>query len=93
MGVTSIVLAGGKSLRLGRSKALEVIGGRSLIERVVERLYSQPGERPTAAYARDLLEMIIEGAAYDEQEPVLDDESFDRAFKLSMRVHDSGERT
>jgi len=38
MEVTSIVLAGGKSLRLGRSKALEVIGGRSLIERVVERL-------------------------------------------------------
>ena len=38
MEVTSTVLAGGKSLRLGRSKALEVIGGRSLIERVVERL-------------------------------------------------------
>ena len=38
MEVTSIVLAGGKSLRLGRSKALEVIGGRSLIEWVVERL-------------------------------------------------------
>ena len=38
MEVTSIVLAGGKNLRLGRSKALEVIGGKSLIERVVERL-------------------------------------------------------
>jgi len=38
MGVTSIVLAGGKNLRLGRSKALEVISGKSLIERVVERL-------------------------------------------------------
>ena len=36
--MTAIVLAGGKSLRLGRSKALEVIGGKSLIERVVERL-------------------------------------------------------
>lgn len=35
---TSIVLAGGKNLRLGRSKALETIGGKSLIERVVERL-------------------------------------------------------
>ena len=36
--MTSIVLAGGKSLRLGREKALEEIGGRSLIERVIERL-------------------------------------------------------
>jgi molybdopterin-guanine dinucleotide biosynthesis protein A len=38
MGVTSIVLAGGKNLRLGRSKALETIGGKSLIECVIERL-------------------------------------------------------
>lgn len=36
--MTSIVLAGGKSLRLGREKALEEIAGRSLIERVIERL-------------------------------------------------------
>ena len=36
--MTSIVLAGGKSLRLGRNKALEEIGGRRLIERVIERL-------------------------------------------------------
>lgn len=38
MKVTSIVLAGGKSLRLGRSKALEIFGGKSLIECVIERL-------------------------------------------------------
>ncbi len=38
MKVTSIVLAGGKSLRLGRSKALETIGGKSLLECVAERL-------------------------------------------------------
>ncbi len=36
--MTSIVLAGGKSLRLGRNKALEEISGRCLIERVIERL-------------------------------------------------------
>ena len=36
--MTSIVLAGGKSLRLGRSKALERIGGQTLIERVISRL-------------------------------------------------------
>ena len=36
--MTSIILAGGKNLRLGRSKALESVGGLSLIERVIERL-------------------------------------------------------
>ena len=36
--VTSIILAGGKNLRLGRNKALEVIGGKTIIERVFERL-------------------------------------------------------
>jgi molybdopterin-guanine dinucleotide biosynthesis protein A len=36
--MTSIVLAGGKSLRLGRNKYLEVIGGRSLIQWVIDRL-------------------------------------------------------
>ena len=35
---TSIILAGGKGLRLGRSKGLETISGKSLIERIVERL-------------------------------------------------------
>ncbi len=38
--MTSIVLAGGRSLRLGRSKCLETINGTSLIERVIERLKS-----------------------------------------------------
>lgn len=36
--MTSIILAGGKSIRLGRDKALEEIGGKSLIEWVIERL-------------------------------------------------------
>lgn len=38
--MTSIVLAGGKSLRLGRSKCLEPINGKSLIKQVIERLKS-----------------------------------------------------
>ena len=38
MEVTAIILTGGKSLRLGRSKALETINGKSLIECVIERL-------------------------------------------------------
>jgi molybdopterin-guanine dinucleotide biosynthesis protein A len=34
--MTSIILAGGKSLRLGRNKFLEIIGGKSLIQWVVD---------------------------------------------------------
>ena len=36
--MTSIILAGGKSLRLGRSKFLETIGDKSLIQWVIDRL-------------------------------------------------------
>lgn len=36
--VTSIVLAGGRSLRIGRCKAMEILHGKSLIEHVIERL-------------------------------------------------------
>lgn len=38
MEATGIILAGGKSSRLGRSKATELIGGVPLIERVINRL-------------------------------------------------------
>jgi len=38
MKVTSIILAGGKNLRLGRNKALETLDGKSLIEHVIERV-------------------------------------------------------
>ncbi len=38
MKVTAIILAGGKNIRLGRNKTLEIIGGRSLIERVLIKL-------------------------------------------------------
>ena len=36
--MTSIILAGGKSLRLGRNKSLATIGGKSLIQWVIDRL-------------------------------------------------------
>ena len=38
MDVTGIILAGGKSLRFGRNKALEVIGGETLVARVIKHL-------------------------------------------------------
>ena len=36
--MTSIILAGGKSSRLGRNKALQVIGAKSLVQWIVDRL-------------------------------------------------------
>jgi len=36
--ISCIVLAGGKGLRLGRDKALETVGNRSLLQRVVSNL-------------------------------------------------------
>ena len=36
--MTSIILAGGKGSRLGRSKPLQIIGGKSLIQWVIDRL-------------------------------------------------------
>mgnify|MGYP001571705446 CR=1 FL=1 len=44
MKITAIVLAGGKSLRLGRNKALEPFLGKSLIEHVVDRLRPLAGQ-------------------------------------------------
>jgi molybdopterin-guanine dinucleotide biosynthesis protein A len=38
LSMTSIILAGGKSLRLGRSKFLETLGDKSLIQWVIDRL-------------------------------------------------------
>jgi molybdopterin-guanine dinucleotide biosynthesis protein A len=38
MEATGIILAGGKNLRLGRNKALEIIGGKTVIERVIASL-------------------------------------------------------
>jgi molybdopterin-guanine dinucleotide biosynthesis protein A len=43
MDVTGIILAGGKSLRFGRNKAIEKIGGMTLIERVVKHLITITG--------------------------------------------------
>ena len=38
--VTSIILAGGESSRFGKNKALVIIDGKSLVQRVVERVMS-----------------------------------------------------
>ena len=38
MNISAIILAGGKASRLGRSKVLETIAGKSLLQRVIDRL-------------------------------------------------------
>ncbi|MEE9284584.1 MAG: hypothetical protein V3V35_02525, partial [Dehalococcoidia bacterium] len=75
--------------RLCRQRKVQTADGA--IDRLVERLYGQLAERPRAAYARDLLEVVIEGASYDGRQPVLDDESFERALKLFMSQQGAGE--
>ena len=54
MTVTSIVLAGGRSSRLGREKYLEVIAGKSLIERAIDNL---------SALSREILIVISQKQA------------------------------
>lgn len=54
------------------------------LDYAVERLYTYPGINPRGSYARDILEILIESAAYDGKEPVLNRESFDRVFKLFL---------
>ena len=62
MEVTSIVLAGGKNLRLGRIKALETIGGKSLIECVIERV-KLVSKRILIVTSQQQLEFPIAGEA------------------------------
>ena len=38
LGTSAVILAGGKSRRLGRDKAVEIIGGQPLIRRVIDRI-------------------------------------------------------
>jgi predicted ATPase with chaperone activity len=66
--------------RLSLQKKVLVADGA--LDYVVQRLYSEPRIKPRASYGRDLLEMLIEGAAFDGREPVLDQPSFDGIFKM-----------
>jgi hypothetical protein len=59
-----------------------VLVAEGAVEYVVDRLYGEPRLKPRASYGRDILDMIIESAAFDGREPVLDRSSFDRVFRL-----------
>jgi hypothetical protein len=52
------------------------------LEYVVERLYSEPRLKARVSYGRDILEMLIQSAAFDSRDPVLDKESSDTVFKM-----------
>jgi predicted ATPase with chaperone activity len=53
------------------------------LEHVVRRLY-EGGQRPRASHARDILDIVIESAKYDKQEPTLTPDAFERAFRLFL---------
>ena len=52
-GISIAILAGGQSLRMGANKAFVRVGGRPIIERIVERVRPLGGEVVVIAAARD----------------------------------------
>ena len=70
----------------------KVLVAEGALDYVVERLYGEPRIKARASYGRDLLEMLIEGAAFDGRDPVLDRESFDSIFKMfvAQEAEDQG---
>ena len=60
-GVTGIILAGGRSVRLGRDKALVLVGGRPMIARVADALRPVTDEILVVGRAEDELAGVIDG--------------------------------
>lgn len=73
------------------SRQRKVLVKDGILDYVVERMYSIPDIKPRAASARDLLDMLIESAAFDGLDPVLDRDTFDRVFRtfVSQEAEDS----
>lgn len=64
--------------------------GDGILDYVVDRMYNHPTLRPRSAYARDLIDILIQSASFDGREPVLDKESFDHTFQLFV-MQEEGE--
>ena len=76
--------------KMCHQKQILVVDGA--LEHAVEKLYNEPTLKPRASYARDLLDMIVESASFDDRDPILDKEPFDRVFKLLVaQEHDPDE--
>jgi predicted ATPase with chaperone activity len=65
-----------------RARRINVVEG--VLEHAVARLYAQVNLTPRGSYAGDLLEILVQSASFDNKEPVLDKESFDRVFALFL---------
>jgi predicted ATPase with chaperone activity len=53
------------------------------LDHVVRSLY-EGGQKPRASHARDIVDIVIESANYDKQEPALTPDAFERAFRLFL---------
>ena len=53
------------------------------ISHVTHRLY-EGGQRPRASHARDIVDIVVQSASYDGQEPALTPEAFEKAFRLFL---------
>ena len=60
-----------------------VSASEEALSHVVRRLY-EGGQRPHASHARDILDIVVQSASYDGQEPALTPEAFEKAFRLFL---------
>jgi predicted ATPase with chaperone activity len=60
-----------------------VAASQEALEHVVRRLY-EGGQKPRASHARDMVDIVIQSASYDKQEPALTPDAFERAFRLFL---------
>ena len=53
------------------------------LSHVVHRLY-EGGQRPRASHARDIVDIVVQSASYDGEEPALTPDAFEKAFRLFL---------
>jgi hypothetical protein len=63
-----------------RQKKIRVEDGA--LEYAVDKMFGHSKLKPRGSYARDILDILVESASYDGQEPVFDKTSFDQVFAL-----------
>jgi len=59
-----------------------ITASEETLKYIVQRLYGNAADRPRASYARDLLDIVVESAKYDNAEAVLTTETFEKAHRL-----------
>ena len=72
-----------------RAKAVPVED--DAIEYAVEKLFNDYSLKPRASHARDLVDILMESAAFDRTNPVLSRESFDKAMSLFLANGDEAD--